>query len=91
VIIERAIIDAAAQAIVTFISEGTVETCNRAAASLFGYEPSEIVGCNFRLLFNPSLSEREEVFLQATLQGKRDGVIEKKLTGLPQEGSAFAV
>ena len=46
----QAIIDAAIDGIITIDDKGIIETVNPAAARLFGYDPSEIIGENVKIL-----------------------------------------
>jgi PAS domain S-box-containing protein len=50
----RAILDHAADGIVSLDDEGNLLSFNRAAAKLFGYTPDEVIGQNIRLLVPPT-------------------------------------
>jgi PAS domain S-box-containing protein len=80
----RIIVEAVADAIVTFDACGIVETINPAAARLFGHEPGSIVGRDVRVL----VPDRRELGLE-TGEAARDGSTEP--VGLRADGSRFPI
>ncbi|MEE8311390.1 MAG: response regulator [Candidatus Binatia bacterium] len=89
----RAILDSAADAIITIGDRGAVETFNVAAEQIFGYSSDEIVGSSIAMLMrfphedprNIDFVEHPEIVL-AELCGKRS-----ELEGLRGHGSEFAM
>ena len=71
----RAIVDTAAEGIVTFTSEGEIDSFNRAAQRIFTCSSEEAVGRSFRfLLANPDGVEGVEALAsQADWDGRRAG------------------
>jgi|GEM_PF-2859000 len=86
---ERAIIDGAAEAIITIASSGTVELCNLAAIRLFGYDHSEIIGRDFRALLGSPLARQDSFLLQNLLREQQTRVSRVQLTGSRKNGSTF--
>jgi len=47
--------------VITLTQQGEIETCNQAAAKMFGYEPDEVIGKNLTMLLTECLqSEHQE-------------------------------
>ena len=63
----RAILDTAPDAIVTIRDDGSIETFNRAAQQLLGYDRAEVVGENVRLLVPPPDQDNHDSYLQRYL------------------------
>ncbi|MGE5658880.1 MAG: PAS domain S-box protein, partial [Actinomycetota bacterium] len=53
----QAVVDNAAEGIITLDEQGNIESFNRAAQRIFGYEPSQIIGKNIRKLIAEPLRE----------------------------------
>ena len=60
----RAIIETAADAIITFTDDGTIDTCNGAASDLFDYARDELIGSKFSILWSPTNRLSLQDFLQ---------------------------
>lgn len=89
----RSIVENAADGIMTVDAEGRIESFNRAAESMFGYEESEVVGRNVAMLMPEELrSPRALALLRAraleTSDGRRATV---ELDGLRRDGTRFPV
>ncbi len=54
----RALLDTAAQAVLTIDSDGTIVSANRMAAAMFGYEPGELLGKSHDILVPERLREQ---------------------------------
>jgi PAS domain S-box-containing protein len=59
----RAIVETAADAIITLTEQDVVETCNGAACELFDYSRQELVGSNFALIWSPTNTTSWQDFL----------------------------
>ena len=46
----RAVLDATLDGIITIYEKGIIESYNLAAERIFGYEPSEVLGQNIKML-----------------------------------------
>jgi two-component system CheB/CheR fusion protein len=72
----RAIVDAAADAIVTFDDRGTIESINPATVRLFGYHPEELIGRPISLLISslepPSHLARRPNSSAQTIEARRE-------------------
>ena len=65
-----AILDTTAEGIVMFDAEGNINSCNRSAEALFGYDGDELVQRNLADLFAPE-SQRAVLDYLAEHQGRR--------------------
>ena len=79
----QAILDNAADAIVTVDARGTVLSANRATAALFGYPPNHLPGLAFTTLV-PGHGDEDSLGLLARLAGSRPD--ERQLDGLNARG-----
>jgi len=85
----QAIVDAAAEGILTFNDSGVIKSCNAAAERIFGYTAVEILGKNFRdLLATAQEFDRKEYLdrLCHTIQADGDTF---ELTGLRKDDRSF--
>ncbi len=55
-----AIVEKAADGIITVDENGLIEQVNSAAVNIFGYRTPELVGCNFSVLFTSAYSDEEQ-------------------------------
>lgn len=54
----------------------SVQSFNKSAIKIFGYEPDEIVGCNVSKLMNDSVAKRHNKYLRRYLKsGKGSHVV----------------
>jgi PAS domain S-box-containing protein len=60
----RAIVETAADAIVTFTEDGSIDSCNGAACDLFDYSRDELMGAKFSVLWSPTNKISLNDFLQ---------------------------
>lgn len=87
----RAIMDTAADGIVTIDERGLVRTFNGAAERTFGYPARDIIGRNVSMLMPGPHRQRHDQYLQrylATGQGKIIGQ-RSEFQGMRQDGSQF--
>jgi|GEM_PF-2628934 len=87
----RAIVDGAADGIVTIDERGLVETFNNQAAQMFGYAPEEVIGQNISLLMPSPDREQHDAYLahyqgpeQSRIVGKR-----REVVGQRKDGTTF--
>jgi len=87
----EAIIDTAIDGIITIDARGIVESMNPAAASLFGYEPKEVIGQNINILMPAPYQAEHDQYIhryQTTKQPRIIG-IGREVRGLTKEGKQF--
>ncbi len=89
----RAILQAAADAIITISDQGTIATFNRAAEELFGYSASEIIDQNISLLAPSPHREEHDNHLQRYLRTGQSRVLgfEREVDGVRKDGSTFPI
>jgi PAS domain S-box-containing protein len=76
----QAIFDSAVHGIFTINENGTVESMNRAAVTLFGYSKAEVVGQNVRMLMPEPDRSRHNGYISHYI-----GTGEKKIIGIGRE------
>ena len=87
----RAILETAADAIITIDDRGSVESLNPAAERLFGYVESELTGRNIKELMPPPYRDEHDGYLRnylATGLKKMIG-IGREVTGVRKDGTCF--
>lgn len=67
-----AVLDTAAEGILTADSQGIIQTCNRAALTMFGYEAHEVLGRPIDLLMPEDAIQRHRLHVQRLLAGPVD-------------------
>ncbi|MDX5437880.1 MAG: PAS domain S-box protein, partial [Pontibacter sp.] len=73
----KAVIETAVDGIITIDSRGIMETVNPAAASIFGYEPSEMVGHNVNMLMPEPDSGMHDGYIRRYMQTGEGQIIGK--------------
>ncbi len=89
-----AIVDNAVDAIITIDEDGRIETANPACDRLFGYEPSEIVGQNIRMLMPEPYHSAHDGFLSRyarTGEGRIIGTSGREAEGRRKDGAVFPI
>ncbi len=83
----EAILDNLVDGIVTFDSDGTIQSLNRAGAYIFGYSADEMIGGNIRQLIPSLPNQSDHAELNAFL--KRFNGLGDELDGQRRDGSVF--
>jgi two-component system, chemotaxis family, CheB/CheR fusion protein len=89
----QAIVDNAADAIITIDEAGTVLTVNRAAERMFGYTVAEVVGKNVRMLMPRPYREEHDGYLRRYLETGVPRIIGigREVAGLRKDGTSFPI
>ncbi len=88
----RAVLDTAAEGILTADSEGIIQTCNRAASAMFGYEPGELLGQAIELLVPQHAIQRHRLHMRRLLAGSADNKIAaREVTARHRSGRLFPI
>src|SRR5262249_42607135 len=87
----RSVVDHVVDGIVTIDEHGTIESFNRAAEKLFGYQASEVIGKNVGLLMPEPYQRQQNAFLANYLHTSEPKVIGigREVEGLRKDGSTF--
>jgi PAS domain S-box-containing protein len=87
----QAIVDTAADGIITFDSAGTVDSFSSAAESLFGYTRSEVLGKNVSMLMSDTDGSQTEPGVESHAQGGPQKVIGTagEVRGRRHDGTIF--
>ncbi len=87
-----AVVDSAAEGIITINEQGAIEYVNAAAASSFGYDfPGEMLGKSLGILMAPSHRPEHDTFLSDYLRTGRRKIIGigREVIGLRKDGTEF--
>jgi two-component system sensor kinase FixL len=89
----RAILDTAAEGVVTIDERGVIEMCNPAAARMFGYASEDLLGGPIGQLMPPPYREAHGDYLAraSAIDDKRIIGIGRELVGLRKDGSTFPI
>lgn len=87
----RAILDTAVEGIITIDERGIVESMNRAAESLFGFQSAEVVGRNVSMLMPSPYREAHDGYLDRYLKTGHAKIIGigREVVGQRKDGSVF--
>lgn len=87
----RAVLDTAAEGILTVNDRGGVSSFNRAASRIFGYLPEEILGCPASILLGPSEDSQQPNLWspRPALADTDGGAIVPEIQGLRKDGTMF--
>ncbi|MDH3716478.1 MAG: PAS domain S-box protein [Planctomycetota bacterium] len=89
----QAILDTAAEGIITIDQQGIVESFNPAAERIFGYASAEFIGKNIKMLMPAPHSELHDTYLANYLATGNSQVlgIEREIQGLRKDGTTFPI
>ncbi len=89
----RAIVDTAAEGVMTVNEDGAVESFNLAAERIFGYQADEVVGRHFSMLYPSPQREQFSQYLQEYLQTGQARMIGRttETVGLRKDGTTFPI
>ncbi|MFA7429700.1 MAG: PAS domain S-box protein [Rhodospirillaceae bacterium] len=87
----QAILDSAADGIITIDERGIVLSFNAAAEEIFGWKADEVMGRNVSMLMPPDLAARHDGFLHRYIGGGEPRVvgIGREVTGQRKDGTTF--
>ncbi len=87
----EAILETAADAIVTIDQDGLIYSFNRAASRIFGYEQSELIGKNVNILMPSPFRENHDSYLNRYLKTGKAHIIGigREVVGQRRDGSVF--
>jgi len=87
----RSILDTVPDAIITIDEDGRIESFSRAASRLFGFEPSEVIGQNVKMLMPSPYREQHDSYLEHYRRTGERRIIGKGriVVGLRKDGSTF--
>ncbi len=87
----QAVIETAIDGIITIDDRGIIETMNLAAAGLFEYEPSEVIGKNVKILMNHDHRDKHDGYLHRynTTKEARIIGIGREVHGRTKSGRSF--
>lgn len=89
----RAIVENAVDGLITIDAEGRIESFNVACERIFGYNASEVIGCNIKMLMPLRYSREHDGYLRnyrTTRQAKIIGT-GREVAGLRKDGSEFPI
>ena len=87
----RAVLETAADGIITINEQGIIESVNPAAEKIFGYSGSDLIGRNVKVLMPEPYSSRHDRYISNYLKTGRTKVIGigREVTGLRSDGAQF--
>ncbi len=89
----KAIVDTAADAIITIDSKGKILTFNKAAERIFGYNSKDVIGNNVNMLMDDSAAARHDGYLSRYLETAEKHIIDmgREVEGRKKDGTLFAM
>ena len=87
----RAVLDTAAEGIITADPQGVILSFNKHAEKLFGYRTNEVIGCNLSMLMPANIAREHDGYLKAHRDIGTKNVIGKgrEVRGLRKDSSTF--
>ena len=89
----RAIVNSAADAIITIGEHGLIDTVNRAAEQMFGYPAEKMIGQNIKQLMASPYREEQDGQLAGYLQSDQNNLrgIMREVVGQRKDGTTFPI
>ncbi|MBT7487629.1 MAG: PAS domain S-box protein [Rhodospirillales bacterium] len=87
----QGILDTVVDGIITITERGHIDSFNKAAESIFGYEADEVIGKNIKILMpNPHQENHDQYLKNYKKSGERKIIgISREVVGLKKDGSTF--
>ncbi len=88
----QAVMDTAVDGIITIDDKGTIQDCNPAASTIFGYLPDEMVGQNVKMLMPSPYHEEHDGYLDRYQETGEQHIIGsggRELIGRRKDGTIF--
>lgn len=87
----QAISDSIIDALITIDTSGLIATVNRATEYIFGWQSTELLGQNIRMLMPPPHHSQHDSYLASYLSGEPPKIIgqAREVTGLRKDGTQF--
>ncbi|WDD99777.1 CHASE domain-containing protein [Thalassomonas actiniarum] len=87
----QAILDTTLNAIITINASGLIQSCNPAGQKLFGYQETELLNNNIKMLMPPPYAQQHDEYLNNYLTTNVGHIIGsgREVMGLKKDGSTF--
>jgi PAS domain S-box-containing protein len=87
----HAILSTTVDGIITIDAEGTIESFNKAAEDIFGYDAAAVLGHNVKMLMPPPYREEHDAYLRSYHETGRRHIIGigREVQGRRKDGSTF--
>lgn len=89
----QAISDNVIDALITIDTSGVIATVNRATEQIFGWQASEILGQNIKMLMPEPFHENHDTYLKNYLNGNSAKILgaSRELEGVRKDGTIFSI
>lgn len=89
----KAIVDTALEAVITINTDGTIDSFNHAAESMFNYSLEEVLGKNVRLLMPQPFRDEHDQYIRHYLDTDEARIIGtgRRVNGQREDGSVFPI
>ena len=87
----KAILDNAAEGVISINADGVIETFNPAAAHIFGYTTSEVIGRNVKMLMPEPFQSQHDMFISDYMRTGEAKIIGRgrEVSGRRKDGTVF--
>lgn len=87
----KALVETAIDGIITINDRGIIETINPAAATLFSYEPAEVIGKNINMLMPQPYKREHDGYIRNYKNSRKPRIIGigREVVGLRKDGTTF--